>query len=737
MDPEPVRSIERPRITGESDVPVASVRSTVAVAEARRDVASLLALDDAGDPADRVLALRGLGRVGGPRALARLRAALAAPDPLVVSAAAAGLGVAAALDDRAGEGATAPLLAAYERVSAVRHPAEVIEALGRAGDATALPLLVTLVDAARAKPTDASTITAGETAAYALARYGRRKLPIDAAARTALVAALAHPDARMRYAVVYALAREQRGTADVDPAQTVTAIAALATDRVPEIRATAAAALGRRGDRASARATLLGLLDDGDWRVAVEAVRALGGSEGGADASGQRAVAAALLRRAANLRESPLANTHVVLEALRVLQAATDVTVGRRVAGVSAALADGGGGPDSLTDRAWVECLVASHALRATKRPKPNALGVLDTCGGAASLPASTRATIIADAIVAGAGTLDDRRRHAAALVASADVGSQLAAFAPLAALAALDPADAATALAAFARALATGDAILAGGAVDALPTLVTALATRLPPATALDAAVVERAGRELAAADPALGISLLGVIGTRKLGAGLPACRAALALHPALARAGGECLRDAGEAMPPLAEPSAAPLPPLDVDALGTADLQWTVVTTRGPLHIRLAAQAAPWAVAAITQLSARHFYDGTVFHRVVPNFVAQGGDPTGTGAGGPGFVLPPEPASLHDQRLDGGFAVGGVGLADGGPGTAGSQWFVMHSHAPHLDGRYTWFGTLAPDDQAVADALQIGDRIVSATVEPAPPAAATSRSPSPTLLP
>jgi peptidyl-prolyl cis-trans isomerase B (cyclophilin B) len=92
----------------------------------------------------------------------------------------------------------------------------------------------------------------------------------------------------------------------------------------------------------------------------------------------------------------------------------------------------------------------------------------------------------------------------------------------------------------------------------------------------------------------------------------------------------------------------------------------------------------------------------------------VVQGGDPTESGWGGPGFMIPAEPASVLDGS---GFVAGGVGIADAGRDSGGSQWFVMHSRAAHLDGRYTWIGSVASGGKT-ADALVIGDEIVKASV-------------------
>ncbi|MEJ7597994.1 MAG: peptidylprolyl isomerase [Kofleriaceae bacterium] len=144
---------------------------------------------------------------------------------------------------------------------------------------------------------------------------------------------------------------------------------------------------------------------------------------------------------------------------------------------------------------------------------------------------------------------------------------------------------------------------------------------------------------------------------------------------------------------------------PPLDVTVVVGKSITWHLLTTRGDIVIALAPDAAPWAVAAIVALTRKGFYDGLEFHRVVPDFVVQGGDPTGSGSGGPGFAIPAEPTSGP------GFAAGGVGIADSGRDSGGSQWFGMHSRAAHLDGRYTWVGHVT-SGQTSLDALLIGDR-------------------------
>jgi cyclophilin family peptidyl-prolyl cis-trans isomerase/HEAT repeat protein len=138
-----------------------------------------------------------------------------------------------------------------------------------------------------------------------------------------------------------------------------------------------------------------------------------------------------------------------------------------------------------------------------------------------------------------------------------------------------------------------------------------------------------------------------------------------------------------------------------------GQANPRVTLETDRGALVIELLPAEAPLTVAAFLDLVQRRFFDGTRWHRVVPNFVVQDGDPRGDGWGGPGFVLRDE---INPVR----YEVGTVGMALSGPDTGGSQYFITHSAQPHLDGIYTVFGRVVSGG-AVLDAIAMGDRIRS----------------------
>jgi cyclophilin family peptidyl-prolyl cis-trans isomerase len=110
---------------------------------------------------------------------------------------------------------------------------------------------------------------------------------------------------------------------------------------------------------------------------------------------------------------------------------------------------------------------------------------------------------------------------------------------------------------------------------------------------------------------------------------------------------------------------------------------------TDKGTMVIELFADKTPMTVNNFVFLSREGYYDGVIFHRVIDNFMAQGGDPTGTGRGGPGYKFGDEfDSSLkHDKQ-------GILSMANAGPGTNGSQFFITHGPTPHLNGRHTVFG-------------------------------------------
>ena len=113
------------------------------------------------------------------------------------------------------------------------------------------------------------------------------------------------------------------------------------------------------------------------------------------------------------------------------------------------------------------------------------------------------------------------------------------------------------------------------------------------------------------------------------------------------------------------------------------------TISTELGDIVIELYADKAPVTVNNFVFLAREGYYDGVTFHRVIRDFMVQGGDPTGSGSGGPGYRFPDEfhPSLRHDGP-------GILSMANAGPGTNGSQFFITHRETPHLDGRHTVFG-------------------------------------------
>ncbi len=134
---------------------------------------------------------------------------------------------------------------------------------------------------------------------------------------------------------------------------------------------------------------------------------------------------------------------------------------------------------------------------------------------------------------------------------------------------------------------------------------------------------------------------------------------------------------------------------------------------TDKGSIELELYADKTPVTVANFVNLAKRGYYDGVAFHRVIANFMIQGGDPTGTGAGGPGYRFEDEfDATLkHDSP-------GVLSMANAGPGTNGSQFFITHVPTPHLDGNHSVFGRVT-SGQDIVDSIGQGDKIVSVTVE------------------
>ncbi len=143
------------------------------------------------------------------------------------------------------------------------------------------------------------------------------------------------------------------------------------------------------------------------------------------------------------------------------------------------------------------------------------------------------------------------------------------------------------------------------------------------------------------------------------------------------------------------------------DADAKSSGNLYAVFQTNKGNILLLLNKDKAPLTVANFVNLSQRGFYDGLTFHRVIQSFMIQGGDPKGNGRGGPGYRFADEfdPSLRHDRP-------GILSMANAGPGTNGSQFFITHVPTPHLDNRHSVFGHVV-EGMDVVNSIRKGDKI------------------------
>jgi peptidyl-prolyl cis-trans isomerase B (cyclophilin B) len=149
---------------------------------------------------------------------------------------------------------------------------------------------------------------------------------------------------------------------------------------------------------------------------------------------------------------------------------------------------------------------------------------------------------------------------------------------------------------------------------------------------------------------------------------------------------------------------------PPMSIDA--TKKYSAKLETSRGAIEVELFTKDAPITVNNFVFLSRDEFYNGTIFHRVIKDFMVQGGDPDGSGRGGPGYRFDDETRNNPNRH-----ARGVLSMANAGPGTNGSQFFVTHVACEWLDGKHTVFGKVL-SGQDVVDTIKQGDTLVSVTI-------------------
>jgi cyclophilin family peptidyl-prolyl cis-trans isomerase len=473
------------------------------------------------------------------------------------------------------------------------------------------------------------------------------------------------------------------------------------------LRALSARAWGIQGLPANGLVTAL---RDKDWRVRVEAARGLPSAPGAA-----AIIAAALPGAAADAARPETADARWAHPLVALLEAAAQVGVP-----LESLPAPGALNAPTRASIVVARCAAAQARDRIARRlaETPLCAGDLEPAwrsrrrtGAFAAAVASEAARVKAGA---GSGSAQDASFGDAARQALADPDARVRAAA------------AGEAGAPFARELerllADPDPFVVAAAAGALAKDGALAAAALPAAKA--AADRLSGARGKGAGDPASDAlaalaELFGAAGaaggSQRADAAAAAANLLPARSPFVHRNAIAALRAMGEPVPPLPDP-VTPVPAEASQGLpgaGPRPHVLSLITSAGELRVELrsADDEAPLTAAAVATLARRGFYDGLIFHRVVPDFVVQGGDPRGDGDGGPGWALPDEHTPLRFRR-------GTMGIATNGPGTGGSQIFLCHSAQPHLDGRYTVVGQLVSGEE-VLDALQPGDEILSASAE------------------
>ncbi len=684
--------------TTEPTIELGAVEATLG-ADARR-LETFVPHLRAASAADRGRAVLGLARLHDPSAAPHLLRALRDPDPGVRRHASLGLGAL---------GVSGPSeLALLGAIATERDPATRAEHLWDLGRVGSDASLTALREALTADAPEERRAACDAVASYAL---DRRTLAEELMSRVARQVG-DDRDRAVRIACAHAILRAPATAglgADLGRAL---------PDPDPEVRAMVVRALGRGAD--TEIATLVPLLEDPDWDVVVQAFRALG-----TRAEAERPLASAL--RALHVRVLAALDEPRALNALLGAMEALPPSTARTTAVSQAAQALFSETAPSDPNRAMLHCALAR--LVDLGRGWPSRV---DRCGGEHVEPAERQRLaaeivgllegaerertayltrllgaeppIVREAVAGalGAMTHADGRAHLLTLAADPDEGVVIAAIDALAqrfraAVAARD----AAALDALLRGAAEGvEAGAEAGAVEA---------DAWPDAAVLEA--VQRASERFREADDLEGlVTVLGAVrAARDLRLGPVAL--GLALHHALAvREAAHLALEDLELAPPEGHPAPPPNPITEAELVGTDPILVELATSRGDVVLELRPDWAPTTVARFVGLVRAGFYDGLTFHRVVPAFVAQAGDPRGDGYGGPGWSQRCEDNRVRYER-------GTVGMALAGRDTGGSQFFITLTPQPHLDGRYTAFARVR-EGMENAERLTRGDVIHAATV-------------------
>ncbi|HYO45838.1 MAG TPA: peptidylprolyl isomerase [Gemmatimonadota bacterium] len=638
-------------------------------AQTARDGRVLVAALDDADPVVRARAAFALGSVQDTAAVLALVEALGDPDARVRADAAFALGQTA---DSTSEAA---LLAAVDRETDPAARAELLDALGKTGGSVSLAAL-----AGRTAEGDERAVLA-----LALGRYGLRGIH-DSQATRRLAGFVTDADPLVGADAAWYFARAdttawtfavpdlRRALDGLDPR----------SDGDAETAIHLLAALGRLDDREDTGRFLQWLDDAADWRVRVNAARALAGL------TRDSIVMAELMQALDDPR------LHVAVEAARALSAddsldsGVETEIGKRV---------------MTRPRPWQVSVALLPAIAKAGHSRLVLLWLLWLDGNpprdVTAYSAGLRALGWGDGreaylVLQHAATRPVPQISAAALEALAQWWSRGVRTEEL---------TPERYFAVFERALRSRDV---AAVATVAPVLADSLLRPLGSVTLLE----DVYGSLAAPADLEAMVAVLEALGKAGDRAAQPLLEGALqSATPAVRREAASALEElTGEAV--AASAGAAELiRPVDWEFLRDRGARpvLRLDTTRGAIELELDVESAPQTVETVLRLAEDGRYDGVEFHRVVPNFVIQGGDVgRGDGWGGPGFAI-------HSELTRISFDRGTVGMASAGKDTEGSQYFVTHSMQPHLDGRYTAFGRVV-NGMDVVDAILVGDKVVRA---------------------
>ena len=662
-----VRCGSAPATPGAPPPPTAPLRSFAGPAEAE---AALLELEDrrtfdastlestarSTDPAIRARAALALGRIEDPRGRGLLVSLLADRDPAVQASAAFGSQI---LGDPTMTSDLIPLLTSHE-VSVERAAARAIGFLGRGDGQDAL----TAAADAATSPEPRATIL-------------RSLWPFAVTATQQVALRFANdPDPRVRFGAVYAIARKPIESS-------LPALTAALSDTEADIAAYAARALGILAKKESAD-PLAAALESGKPPLVTNALVAL---EAVLEKNPGTSIGKERVARVLSLAGDT--NPNIAVPALTLLRqfAGADRDVFRRLW----AIATTGTG-----HRRRVALSSAAAVLR------DNAIPALENAASSPEVPLrATAAEALAYLTFAKASPL--RSKLAAdpspvvrgAVLASLRTAEAVTQNRPLVQSAANDP-----------------DPGVRAAAIDAL--------TRLADASVIPL-LSEALSRAAAIRDPDVPLAVIAAAEKLRSEPGAQAVVEAAYRHPnpVVARIARRSLlqnfrADLAASPAPEFKPGRSPGDYLALLAEAKKPWMASVETSRGAFRIRLAGVAAPVTVMNFVSLAQKGYFNGSTFHRVVPNFVIQDGDPTATGNGGPGYEIRDELNPIE-------YSEGTVGMALSGPDTGGSQWFATHAPQPHLDGIYTVFGQVVAG-QDIVERIEQGDRITRISVAEAP---------------